>query len=102
MSETERGNESAVEAPQIAPRPRLVSRWVDQRAKIWIAGSRYRVGPTFVGESVEVVIQSGLVEILHTASSWPTMRSDVAKRDQGGRCPRPEPPRHGPPIRVSR
>jgi transposase InsO family protein len=36
------------------PRPAGVSRWVDQR-----------VGPTFAGEPVEVVVRDGLVEILH-------------------------------------
>ncbi len=42
-----------------------VSRWVDQRGSISLAGFSYRVGPTFAGEPVEVVCQRGLVEILH-------------------------------------
>ncbi len=46
-------------------RPPGVSRWVDQRGHISLAGFSYRVGPTFVGEPVEVVCQRGLVEILH-------------------------------------
>ena len=32
---------------------------------IGLGGFRYRVGATFAGESVEVVVRSGLVEILH-------------------------------------
>jgi hypothetical protein len=48
-----------------AARPAGVSRWVDQRGKISVAGFSYRVGPTFAGEPVEVVCQHGLVEILH-------------------------------------
>lgn len=46
-------------------RPPGVSRWVDQSGKIGLGGFRYRVGPGFAGEAVEVVCRSGLVEILH-------------------------------------
>jgi hypothetical protein len=42
-----------------------VSRWVDQRGSIGLSSFRYRVGPTFAGEAVEVVVQGGLVEVLH-------------------------------------
>jgi hypothetical protein len=49
----------------VSARPPGVSRWVDQRGKISVAGFAYRVGPTFAGEPVEVVSQRGLVEILH-------------------------------------
>lgn len=48
-----------------AIRPPGVSRWVDQSGKIGLNGFRYRVGPTFAGEPVEVVCQGGLVEIVH-------------------------------------
>ncbi len=48
-----------------SPRPAGVSRWVDQRGSISLASFRYRVGPTFAGEPVEVVCHAGLVEILH-------------------------------------
>jgi transposase InsO family protein len=51
--------------PTTSPRPPGVSRWVDQRGSIGLNSFRYRVGPTFAGESVEVVVQGGLVEILH-------------------------------------
>lgn len=54
-----------VEEPTDRPRPPGVSRWVDQRGSIGLNSFRYRVGPTFAGESVEVVVQAGLVEILH-------------------------------------
>jgi transposase InsO family protein len=54
-----------VEQPTAAPRPPGVSRWVDQRGSIGLNSYRYRVGPTFAGEPVEVVVQRGLVEILH-------------------------------------
>ena len=46
-------------------RPAGVSRWVDQRGLISLAGSIYRAGPTYAGEHVEVVVTGGLVEILH-------------------------------------
>jgi transposase InsO family protein len=47
-------------------RPAGVSRWVDQRGLISLAGFTYRAGPTFAGEHVEVVVAGGgLVEILH-------------------------------------
>jgi transposase InsO family protein len=49
----------------LAQRPPGVNRWVDQRGSIGLGGFRYRVGATFAGESVEVVVRSGLVEILH-------------------------------------
>ena len=51
-----------------APAPRLsgVNRWVDQRGSIGLGTFRYRVGATFAGESVEVVVRAGLVEIFHS------------------------------------
>jgi transposase InsO family protein len=54
----------AAPAP-VLPRPSGVSRWVNQSGQISIARSRYRVGPSFAGEPVEVLIQGGLVEIFH-------------------------------------
>jgi transposase InsO family protein len=47
------------------PRHPGVTRWVDQRGSIGLNSFRYRVGATFAGEQVEVVVQGGLVEILH-------------------------------------
>lgn len=46
-------------------RPAGVSRWVDARGRISLAGFIYSVGATFAGEPVEVVVTGGLVEILH-------------------------------------
>jgi transposase InsO family protein len=54
--------EPSTTAPQ---RPPGISRWVDQRGQIGLNGFKYRVGPTYAGEAVEVVCQRGLVEILH-------------------------------------
>src|ERR1700689_2850778 len=56
------------EVPDEVPlsgRPPGVNRWVDQRGSITLGRFRYRVGATFAGEPVEVVVRSGLVEILH-------------------------------------
>ena len=47
------------------PRPGGVSRWVDARGQISLAGFSYAVGATFAGEPVEVVVTNGLVEVLH-------------------------------------
>jgi len=49
----------------LSARPPGVNRWVDQRGSIGLGGLRYRVGATFAGEPVEVVVREGLVEILH-------------------------------------
>jgi transposase InsO family protein len=59
--------DTTVEVAEPAPssRPPGVSRWVDQRGSIGLNSFRYRVGPSFAGESVEVVVQGGLVEVLH-------------------------------------
>jgi hypothetical protein len=46
-------------------RPPGVSRWVDDAGQVSVAGFRYRVGRPFAGEPVEVVVSTGLVEILH-------------------------------------
>jgi hypothetical protein len=79
--------------PASVPRPGGVTRWVDQRGVISLGAQRYRVGPTYVGESVEVVVQSGIVEILHcgviVATHAERQRPKVAKaprlaRQSGG------------------
>ena len=48
-----------------APRPGGVARWVDRNGRISIARHAYKVGATFAGELVEVVVSGGLVEIFH-------------------------------------
>lgn len=58
------GDEPVVAAVSTV-RPAGVSRWVNQRGQISLAGFSYRVGPAFAGEPVEVVCHNGLVEILH-------------------------------------
>ena len=51
--------------PMRSPRPSGVGRWVDQKGFISLNKERYRVGPNYAGEPVDVVVRSGLVEILH-------------------------------------
>jgi transposase InsO family protein len=84
----------------VAERPPGVSRWVDQRGSIALGGLRYRVGPTFAGESVEVVVRSGLVEILHAgvlvATHAERRRADKGTGSQRAqRAPRSRPPTSG-------
>jgi hypothetical protein len=57
--------EKAPVVPAPAVRPAGVTRWVDQRGAISLAGARYRVGPVFAGEPVEALCRGGLVEVLH-------------------------------------
>ena len=56
---TSRCHEIPDEVP-LSQRPPGVNRWVDQRGSIALGGLHYRVGPTFAGEPVEVVVRSGL------------------------------------------
>ena len=65
------------------PRPPGVNRWVDQRGSIGLNSFRYRVGPTFAGEPVEVVVQGGLVEILHQG----VLVATHAERRRNGKAP---------------
>ena len=71
-------------------RPLGVSRWVDQRGKISLAGFSYRVGPTFAGEPVEAVCHRGLVEILHAGVLVATHAQRLRPQDPklGGRAPK--------------
>jgi transposase InsO family protein len=66
-------------------RPHGVSRWVDQQGFISVVKHRYRVGPTYAGEPVEVVVQGGLVEILHAGvvvATHAERRSERAVKDR--------------------
>jgi hypothetical protein len=74
----------------LAERPPGVNRWVDQRGSIGLGGLRYRVGPTFAGEPVEVVVRSGLVEILHAGVLVAT-HAERRRADNGSRPPRAAP-----------
>ena len=83
--------EPAVAVPVVGKdgglRPPGVSRWVDQRGTISLAGFRYAVGPTFAGEPVEVVVTNGLVEVLHAGVLVAT-HAQRLKPDQADRAPR--------------
>lgn len=81
-----------IEGPTASPRPPGVSRWVDQRGSIALNGFRYRVGPTFAGESVEVVVQGGLVEILHQGV---LVATHAERRRDGGKSTSTRAPRAG-------
>jgi transposase InsO family protein len=68
-------------------RPPGVSRWVDQRGTISLAGFRYAVGATFAGEPVEVVVTNALVEVLHAGVLVAT-HAQRLNPDQAHRAPR--------------
>jgi transposase InsO family protein len=82
-----------LEMPQVlderplSERPPGVNRWVDQRGSITLGGVRYRVGPTFAGESVEVVVRAGLVELLHAGVLIAT-HAERRRADPGSRAQR--------------
>lgn len=90
---------SEIEPEELAetPRPPGVSRWVDQAGSISLGGLNYRVGPVFAGEPVEVVVQGGLVEILHAG----VLVATHAERRKEGSAPLsqrpPKAPRSRPP-----
>jgi hypothetical protein len=42
-----------------------VTRWVDAKGMISLGGFRYRVGPSFAGERVDVLVRSSLLEVRH-------------------------------------
>jgi hypothetical protein len=88
MSDTAEGDDPTETTPLPTPRPGGVSRWVDGRGKISIAGSRYRVGPTFAGEAV---IQSGLVAGVVVATHAQRRRKEGSGRPLPS--PRAAPPR---------
>jgi transposase InsO family protein len=81
-----------VQEPTVSPRPPGVSRWVDQKGSIGLNGFRYRVGPTFAGESVEVVVQGGLVEILHAGV---LVATHAERRREGSKANSTRTPRAG-------
>jgi transposase InsO family protein len=85
---------------RLSARPPGVNRWVDQRGSITLGSFRYRVGATFAGESVEVVVRSGLVEILHAgvlvATHAERHRADKESKPQRApRAGRSRPPTSG-------
>jgi transposase InsO family protein len=70
-----------------ANRPAGVSRWVNAHGKISLAGFSYRVGPTYAGEPVEVVVAGGLIDILHRGVVVAT-HAQRLRTDQADRAPR--------------
>jgi transposase InsO family protein len=76
-------------APGLAAgkRPAGVSRWVNAAGRISLAGFTYSVGATYAGEPVEVVVASGLVDILHAGVVVAT-HAQRFRADQAGRAPR--------------
>jgi len=83
-----------------ATRPAGVNRWVDQRGSIGLGKFRYRVGATFAGEPVVVVVRAGLVEILHSgvlvATHAERRRAETPSRPQRSiRQGRSRPPTSG-------
>lgn len=79
---------AAVSRPGL--RPGGVSRWVDQRGSISLAGFRYGVGPPFAGEPVEVVVTGGLVEMVPAGVLIATHAQRLAP-DHADRRPRAVP-----------
>jgi transposase InsO family protein len=87
-------DDSAVQAapapplpPAAARRPAGVSRWVNARGKISLAGFSYNAGATYAGEPVEVVVAGGLVDILHAGVVVATHAQRI-REDQADRAPR--------------
>jgi Integrase core domain len=82
-----------VPAPVAAPsgaaaqRPPGVSRWVNARGKISLAGFSYHVGASYAGEPVEVIASGGLVEIVHAGVVVATHAQRI-REDQADRAPR--------------
>jgi hypothetical protein len=70
-----------------AARPAGVSRWVNCRGRISLAGFEYPVGATFAGEPVEVVATGGLVDIFHAGVLVAT-HAQRLKPDQADRVGR--------------
>jgi len=73
--------------PAPASRPAGVSRWVNAAGKVSLAGFSYRVGATYAGEPVEVVVAGGLVDIWHAGVVVAT-HAQRLRADQGDRAPR--------------
>jgi Integrase core domain len=77
----------AAPRPAAARRPPGVSRWVNARGKISLAGFSYHVGAAYAGEPVEVVASGGLVDILHAGVVVVT-HAQRLREDQADRAPR--------------
>ena len=89
-------NRAAVEASPVSEpavpaaatrRPAGVSRWVNARGTISLAGFSYAVGASYAGEPVEVVVAGGLVDIVHAGVVIAT-HAQRFREDQADRAPR--------------
>jgi transposase InsO family protein len=78
---------AAAAGPEPAKRPAGVSRWVNAAGKISLAGFSYRVGATYAGQPVEVVVAGGLVDIWHAGVVVAT-HAQRLRPDQADRAPR--------------
>ena len=70
-----------------AQRPPGVSRWVNARGKVSLAGFSYAAGASYAGEPVEVVASGGLVDIVHAGVVIAT-HAQRFRPDQADRAPR--------------
>jgi hypothetical protein len=70
-----------------ASRPPGVSRWVNARGKVSLAGFSYTAGASYAGEPAEVVASGGLVDILHAGVVIAT-HAQRFRPDQADRAPR--------------
>jgi hypothetical protein len=70
-----------------AKRPAGVSRWVNAAGKISLGGFSYRMGGSYAGEPVEVVVAGGLADILHAGVVVATHAQQL-RTDQADRAPR--------------
>ena len=64
-----------------------MSRWVNARGKISLAGFSYTAGASYAGEPVEVVAAGGLVDIVHAGVVIAT-HAQRFRPDQADRAPR--------------
>jgi len=67
--------------PELPSRPTGVLRSVDAEGVISVARCRYRIGRAFMGESVEVIARSGLLEIFHRGVLVASHRQKKAQPD---------------------
>jgi hypothetical protein len=70
-----------------ADRPSGVSRWVNARGTISLAGFSSAGGASYAGEPVEVVVAEGLVDIVHAGVVVAT-HAQRFRADQADRAPR--------------
>jgi hypothetical protein len=70
-----------------ADRPSGVSRWVNARGTISLAGFSSAGGASYAGEPVEVVVAEGLVDIVHAGVVVAT-HAQRSRADQADRAPR--------------